>query len=64
MAEASEKKVKARVLHAHIHHGDHDNMIKKGDEFSAPESQVNRLVELGAAEVVVEKSAAPAVQPK
>jgi hypothetical protein len=59
----AEKKVKARAIH-HIHHGDHDNHIKSGQEFMVPESQVKRLIELGAAEVVVEKVAAPAVVTK
>lgn len=63
-AAATEKKVKARVLHAQIHHGDHEKMIKKGEEFTAPESQVDRLVELGAAELVVDKPPLAAVVTK
>lgn len=68
MAEATpaakvEKNVKAKAIHQ-IHHGDHEKQIVSGTVFSAPQSQVDRLVSLGAAELVAEAPAEPAAAAK
>lgn len=50
MAEAI-KVVKAKAIH-HIHHGG-EKYIATGETFLVPTDQIDRLVELGAAEAVV-----------